>query len=236
MDSREIVARFEYERRALALMSHPNIAAVYEAGTTVDGRPFFAMEYVPGEPVTDLLRPPSALHPRAARAVPEDLRRRATRPPEGDHPSRSQAVERAGDASGRAADTEDRRLRTRQGHLAASDRRDHAHDDRRLVGTLEYMSPEQARAHRPRYRHPQRHLLARRAPLQPAGGHRALRQGGAAESAPRRASPDHPRRGPPRPSTRLVTECSAKPRWPGHAARTHGGWSGGSAAIWTGSR
>ena len=52
MDSRQIVARFQYERRALALMSHPNIAAVYEAGTTVDGRPFFAMEYVPGEPVT----------------------------------------------------------------------------------------------------------------------------------------------------------------------------------------
>jgi non-specific serine/threonine protein kinase/serine/threonine-protein kinase len=53
MDSREIVARFQYERRALALMSHPNIAAVYEAGTTQSGRPYFAMEYVPGMPVTD---------------------------------------------------------------------------------------------------------------------------------------------------------------------------------------
>ncbi len=52
MDSRQIVARFQHERRALALMSHPNIAAVYEAGTTLDGRPYFAMEYVPGEPVT----------------------------------------------------------------------------------------------------------------------------------------------------------------------------------------
>ena len=56
MDSREVVARFEYERRALALMSHPNIAAVYDAGTTTDGRPFFAMEYVPGESVTDYCR------------------------------------------------------------------------------------------------------------------------------------------------------------------------------------
>ena len=53
MDSRQIIARFQHERRALALMSHPNIAAVFEAGTTSDGRPFFAMEYVPGEPVTD---------------------------------------------------------------------------------------------------------------------------------------------------------------------------------------
>ena len=53
MDSRQIVARFQHERRALALMSHPNIAAVFEAGTTSDGRPFFAMEYVPGQPVTD---------------------------------------------------------------------------------------------------------------------------------------------------------------------------------------
>ena len=53
MDSREIVARFQYERRALALMSHPSIAAVYEAGTTSDGRPYFAMEYVAGEPITD---------------------------------------------------------------------------------------------------------------------------------------------------------------------------------------
>ena len=52
MDSRQIVARFQHERRALALMSHPNIAAVYEAGTTLDGRPYFAMEYVPGEPLT----------------------------------------------------------------------------------------------------------------------------------------------------------------------------------------
>ena len=56
MDSLQVVARFEYERRALALMSHPNIAAVYEAGTTPDGRPYLAMEYVPGESVTTYCR------------------------------------------------------------------------------------------------------------------------------------------------------------------------------------
>ena len=52
MDSREIVARFEAERQALAMMSHPNIARVYDAGTSEEGRPFFVMEYVPGEPIS----------------------------------------------------------------------------------------------------------------------------------------------------------------------------------------
>ena len=51
MDSREIIARFAAESQALALMDHPNIAAVLDAGTTTDGRPFFAMELVKGEPL-----------------------------------------------------------------------------------------------------------------------------------------------------------------------------------------
>jgi serine/threonine protein kinase len=46
MDTREVVARFESERQALALMNHPSIAAVYDAGATERGRPYFAMEYV----------------------------------------------------------------------------------------------------------------------------------------------------------------------------------------------
>jgi serine/threonine protein kinase len=53
MDSRQVVARFEQERQALALMEHPHIARVFDAGTTADGRPFFAMELVKGLPVTD---------------------------------------------------------------------------------------------------------------------------------------------------------------------------------------
>ena len=52
MDSREIIARFEAERQALALMSHPSIARVLDAGSAPDGRPYFAMEFVPGEPIT----------------------------------------------------------------------------------------------------------------------------------------------------------------------------------------
>ncbi len=52
MDSKEIISRFELERQALAMMDHPNIAKVYDAGTTEQGRPFFAMELVDGEPLT----------------------------------------------------------------------------------------------------------------------------------------------------------------------------------------
>jgi serine/threonine protein kinase/tetratricopeptide (TPR) repeat protein len=53
MDTAAVIARFEAERQALALMDHPNIAKVYDAGATAAGRPFFAMELVQGVPVTD---------------------------------------------------------------------------------------------------------------------------------------------------------------------------------------
>jgi non-specific serine/threonine protein kinase/serine/threonine-protein kinase len=52
MDTREVVARFESERQALALMDHPAIAKVFDAGSTPEGRPYFAMEYVAGTPIT----------------------------------------------------------------------------------------------------------------------------------------------------------------------------------------
>ena len=52
MDSRQVLARFEAERQALALMDHPNIAKVLDAGTTDSGRPFFVMELVKGVPIT----------------------------------------------------------------------------------------------------------------------------------------------------------------------------------------
>lgn len=51
MDSKQVLARFEAERQALALMNHPAVASVFGAGHTERGRPFFAMEYVEGEPI-----------------------------------------------------------------------------------------------------------------------------------------------------------------------------------------
>ncbi|WP_415907364.1 protein kinase domain-containing protein [Oleiharenicola sp. Vm1] len=52
MDTREVIARFEAERQTLALMDHPCIARVYDAGATDTGRPFFVMEFVDGLPIT----------------------------------------------------------------------------------------------------------------------------------------------------------------------------------------
>jgi serine/threonine protein kinase/tetratricopeptide (TPR) repeat protein len=53
MDSRQVVARFEAERQALAMMDHPNIARVFDGGTTPSGRPYFVMELVRGIPITE---------------------------------------------------------------------------------------------------------------------------------------------------------------------------------------
>src|SRR6516162_7306703 len=53
MDTRQVVARFEAERQALAIMDHPNIAKVHDGGATASGRPYFVMELVKGVPITD---------------------------------------------------------------------------------------------------------------------------------------------------------------------------------------
>lgn len=53
MDTKAVVGRFESERQALALMDHANIARVFDAGSTAEGRPYFVMEYVPGLPLTE---------------------------------------------------------------------------------------------------------------------------------------------------------------------------------------
>jgi serine/threonine protein kinase len=53
MDTRQVVARFEAERQALALMDHPNIAKVHDGGETASGRPYFVMELVKGVPMTE---------------------------------------------------------------------------------------------------------------------------------------------------------------------------------------
>ena len=52
MDTKAVVARFEQERQALAVMDHPNVAKVLDGGITATGRPYFVMEHVKGEPIT----------------------------------------------------------------------------------------------------------------------------------------------------------------------------------------
>ena len=53
MDSKQVILRFKAERQALALLDHPNIARIHDAGTTDNGLPYFVMEYVKGEPITE---------------------------------------------------------------------------------------------------------------------------------------------------------------------------------------
>ena len=88
MDSRAVLARFDAERQALALMDHPNIARVYDGGTTATGQPFFVMELVSGERITEYCDRQPAFGPGPAGVVRLRLPGRATRPPEGDHPPR----------------------------------------------------------------------------------------------------------------------------------------------------
>ncbi|MGA9389990.1 MAG: serine/threonine-protein kinase, partial [Candidatus Sulfotelmatobacter sp.] len=52
MDTNEVLARFSHERQALAMMDHPNIARIFDAGATAKGRPYFVMEYIEGVPIT----------------------------------------------------------------------------------------------------------------------------------------------------------------------------------------
>ncbi len=56
MDTRRVIQRFENERQALALMEHPGIARIYDAGATDRGRPFFVMEYAPGQAITEFCK------------------------------------------------------------------------------------------------------------------------------------------------------------------------------------
>ena len=53
MDTAQVLVRFDNERQALAMMDHPNIARIFDAGATTKGRPYFVMEYIEGVPITE---------------------------------------------------------------------------------------------------------------------------------------------------------------------------------------
>ena len=132
MDSRQVIARFEAERQALAMMDHQNIARVLDAGTTDSGRPYFVMELVHGVPITQFCDE-NHLTPRQrlelfVPGLPGD----PACPSEGDHPPRHQAVQRPGDDVRRQAGAQGDRLRRGQGDRAAADRKDDVHPVRRL--------------------------------------------------------------------------------------------------------
>ncbi len=117
MDTRQVVARFEAERQALALMDHPNIAKVLDAGATETGRPYFVMELVQGDSDHRVLRSEQNLGTRERlRALHRGLPGRAARAPEGHHPPRPEALQRPGHPARRQS-------RCRRSSTSASPRR-----------------------------------------------------------------------------------------------------------------
>ncbi len=99
MDTKEVVARFESERQALALMNHPNIAKVFEAGSTGRGPALLRHGVRQRRAAHGILRQPPPEHPGAVDALHAGLRRSPARPPEGHHPPRYQTFEYPGHAS-----------------------------------------------------------------------------------------------------------------------------------------
>ena len=86
MDTQQVVARFEAERQALALMDHPAIATVFDGGSTPEGRPVLRDGVREGRAHHVLLRPAAAWNDGAPGAIHPRLRGRAARPPEGRDP------------------------------------------------------------------------------------------------------------------------------------------------------
>ena len=145
MDTRQVIARFEQERQALAMMDHPDIAQVLDAGATETGRPYFVMELVKGEPITEYCDQHNL--PIAARLelfAADLLTRSSTRTPRGS--STATSSRRTSWSRRRTAG------RSPRSSTSASPRRPPATltdktlytEHRALIGTPEYMSPEQA--------------------------------------------------------------------------------------------
>ena len=86
MASKDVVARFEAERQALAMMDHPNIARVFDGGATETGQPYFVMELVQGLPITEYCDQHQFSAERPARTVCHGLPSDPARSSKGNHP------------------------------------------------------------------------------------------------------------------------------------------------------
>ena len=112
MDTEQVLARFRAERQILASLDHPNIARLLDGGSTEQGAPFFAMEYIEGRADRRLGRPAGALGGRSAPPLPPGLWRRELRAPATGGAPGHQAAQHPGDG-GRGAEAAG--LRYRQG-------------------------------------------------------------------------------------------------------------------------
>ena len=145
MDTKQVIGRFEAERQALALMDHPNIAKILDAGATESGRPYFVMDYVRGIPITEYCDV-NNLTTRERLGIFIDICSAVQHAHQKGIIHRDiKPSQRAGHPARWQADAQDHRLWHRQGDRAAADREDALLPSiGQLVGTPEYMSPEQA--------------------------------------------------------------------------------------------
>src|SRR5262245_15723856 len=144
MDTREVIARFEAERQALAVMDHAGIAKVLDAGATETGRPYFVMELVKGEPITRYCDHERLPIPRRLELFTQVCR--AVQ-----HAHTKGIIHRDLKPSNVLVATQDGRPAARVidfGIAKATERRLTERtvftEERQLIGTPEYMSPEQA--------------------------------------------------------------------------------------------
>ena len=212
MDSKQVIARFEAERQALALMDHPNIAKVLDAGATDDGRPYFVMELVKGVPITEYCDAAAAdarasgwsCSSRSARPCSTPTRRGSSTATSSRRTCWStlhdgQPVPKVidfGVAKATGQQLTEQTLFTGFGQI---DRHAGVHE------------PGAGGAERPRHRHAQRHLLAGRAAVRAADRHDAVRRrDGCKQAALRRdAAGSSARRSRRKPSTRLSSDGRA---------------------------
>ena len=195
MDTRQVIARFEAERQALALMDHPNIAKVLDAGATETGRPYFVMELVRGIPITNYCD-----QERLATQDRLDLFMKVCHAIQHAHqkgiihrdikPSNilvtlhdGVPVPKVIDFGIAKAIQQELTEKTIYTQLATVHRHAGLHE------------PRAGRDERPRYRHPQRHLQPGRAALRAAHRRHAVRCQGADAFGPGRDAKDHPRAG-----------------------------------------
>ncbi len=159
MDTRQVIARFEAERQALAMMEHPNIAHVFDGGATDSGRPYFVMELVRGMPITQYCD-------EARRTTDERLQlfilvcdavHHGTR--RGSSIATRQAVQHPGHAARRRARAQDHRLRNRQGRPSAACRDGLRYGPRPNGRHADVHEPGAGRDERIGRRHAKRHLL-----------------------------------------------------------------------------
>lgn len=144
MDTRQVIARFEAERQALALMDHPNIAKVFDAGSTDSGRPYFVMELVSGQPIHEYCD-------RNSLSIAERLELMAQVCSAVQHAHSKGIIHRDIKPTNVLVSTQDGKAHAKvidfgiaKATASRLTEKTFFTEHRQLIGTLEYMSPEQA--------------------------------------------------------------------------------------------